>query len=119
MVKSPLVLALLTNVVSSFEKFMPPAAVDDGYMRIVIFKEYFILDILSVLPLIMSGSIYKSKYAKILTVQKARIELLSTVDDLPTNMDGDKGPYLPVDLEVLPQALKVYAPIGHRKNSQK
>lgn len=118
-VKSPLVLALLTNVVSSFEKFMPPAAVDDGYMRIVIFKEYFILDILSVLPLIMSGSIYKSKYAKILTIKKARIELLSTVDDLPTNMDGDKGPYLPVDLEVLPQALKVYAPIGHRKNSQK
>ena len=117
--KSPLVLALLTNVVSSFEKFMPPAAVDDGFMRIIIFKEYFILDILSVLPLIMSGSIYKSKYAKILTVKKARIELLTQVDDLPTNMDGDKGPYLPVDLEVLPQALKVYAPIGHRRKLDK
>ena len=42
--KSPLVLALLTNVVSSFERFMPSASVDDGYMRIIIFKEYFIMD---------------------------------------------------------------------------
>ena len=52
--KSPLVLALLTNVVSSFERFMPEASVDDGYMRLVIFKEYFILDIFKVLPLILS-----------------------------------------------------------------
>lgn len=38
-IRSPLVIALLTNVVSSFEKFMPQASVDDGYMRIIIFKE--------------------------------------------------------------------------------
>ena len=35
---------------------MPEASVDDGCMRIIIFKEYFILDILSVIPLIISGS---------------------------------------------------------------
>ena len=29
---------LLTNVVSSFERFMPEASVDDGYMRLVILK---------------------------------------------------------------------------------
>lgn len=109
--KSPLVLALLTNVVSSFERFMPIASVDDGYMRIIIFKEYFIMDILSILPLIMSGSIYKSRYTNILKVKKASIELLTAVDDLPTNIDGDKGPYMPVDLEVLPGKLKVFAPL--------
>lgn len=109
-VHSPLVLCLLTNVVSSFERFMPSATVDDGYMRIIIFKEYFIMDILSVLPLIMSGSIYNSRYVTILKVRKARIELLSQVDDLPTNMDGDKGPYMPIDMEVLPGILQVFAP---------
>ncbi|ETS92216.1 MULTISPECIES: diacylglycerol kinase family protein [Veillonella] len=113
--KSPLVLALLTNVVSSFERFMPEASVDDGYMRIIIFKEYFILDILSVLPLILSGAIYNSRYTTTLTVKKAHIELLSQVDNLPTNMDGDQGPYMPVDIEVLPQVLKVFAPIKHKK----
>lgn len=113
--KSPLVLALLTNVVSSFERFMPEASVDDGYMRLVIFKEYFILDIFKVLPLILSGAIYNSSNTTTLTVKKAHIELLTDVDDLPTNMDGDPGPYMPVDLEVLPQVLKVYAPIKHKK----
>ncbi len=113
--KSPLVLALLTNVVSSFERFMPEASVDDGYMRIIIFKEYFILDILSVLPLIISGAIYNSRYTTTLTVKKAHIELLSNIGDLPTNMDGDQGPSMPVDIEVLPRVLKVFAPAKHKK----
>ena len=113
--KSPLVLALLTNVVSSFERFMPEASVDDGYMRIIIFKEYFILDILSVIPLIISGAIYNSRYTTTLTVNKASIELLSNVDDLATNMDGDPGPSMPVDIEVLPRVLKVFAPSKHKK----
>ena len=65
------VLALLTNVVSSFERFMPEASVDDGYMRIIIFKEYFILDILSVLPLIISGAIYNSRYTTTLNGKKS------------------------------------------------
>ena len=113
--KSPLVLALLTNVVSSFERFMPEASVDDGYMRLVIFKEYFILDIFKVLPLILSGAIYNSSNTTTLTVKKAHIELLSNTDNLPTNMDGDAGPYMPVDLEVLPRVLKVFAPTKHKK----
>lgn len=113
--KSPLVLALLTNVVSSFERFMPEASVDDGYMRIIIFKEYFILDMLSVIPLIISGAIYNSRYTTTLTVNKASIELLSNVDDLATNMDGDLGPSMPVDIEVLPRVLKVFAPSKHKK----
>ena len=113
--KSPLVLALLTNVVSSFERFMPEASVDDGYMRLVIFKEYFILDIFKVLPLILSGAIYNSSNTTTLTVKKAHIELLSNTDNLPTNMDGDAGPYMPVDREVLPRVLKVFAPTKHKK----
>ena len=30
-------------------------------------------------------------------------------------MDGDAGPYMPVDLEVLPRVLKVFAPTKHQK----
>lgn len=108
--RSPLVMALLTNVVSSFEKFMPTASVDDGYMRIIVFKEYFIMDILRILPLILNGSIYNSKYVSIFTVKQAHIYLEDKVDDLYTNMDGSKGPSMPVHLEVLPGFLQVYVP---------
>ena len=69
----------------------------------------------SVLPLIISGAIYNSRYTTTLTVKKAHIELLSDVDDLSTNMDGDAGPDMPVDIEVLPRVLKVFAPAKHKK----
>ena len=94
---SPLVIALLTNVVSSFEHFMPTASVDDGYMRIIIFKEYFIMNLFFILPLILSGSIYNSKYVTILKVKRARIEVCDTMD-ATTNMYGDIGTDAPVEL---------------------
>lgn len=113
---SPLVIALLTNVVSSFEHFMPTASVDDGYMRIIIFKEYFIMNLFFILPLILSGSIYNSKYVTILKVKQARIEVCDTMD-ATTNMDGDIGPDAPVELEVLPKFLQVYVPNKRRKKT--
>ncbi len=109
-INSPLVLALLTNCVSSFEKFIPNASVNDGYMRLIIFREYFIMDVLKILPLILSGSIYNSKYVTILETQKASIELLNHSKPFSTNMDGSKGPELPLSLEVLPGYLQVYVP---------
>jgi len=30
-------------------------------------------------------------------------------------MDGDAGPDMPVDIEVLPRVLKVFAPAKHKK----
>lgn len=107
--RSPLVLALMTNCVSSFEKFIPMAEVNDGFMRIVIFREYFFMDVLAIIPLVLNGKIYNSKYVTILKTKKARITL-EEEEILTTNMDGSKGPSLPVDLEVLPGFLKVYGP---------
>ncbi len=108
-IESPIVLALLTNCVSSFERFLPMAEVDDGYMRVVIFKEYFLMEILRIIPLIVSGKIYNSKYVDILTAKKATIRLVDE-EELPTNMDGSRGPMMPVTIEVLPSFLSVYVP---------
>lgn len=107
--RSPLVLALMTNCVSSFEKFIPMAEVNDGFMRIVIFREYFFMDVLAIIPLILNGKIYNSKYVTILKTKKAHITM-EEPEALTTNMDGNRGPLLPVDLEVLPGFLKVYGP---------
>ena len=84
-------------------------------MRIIIFKEYFIMDILRILPLILRADRFTtSKYVTILKVRKAKITLLDDIE-LPTNMDGNKGPLMPVDLEVLPGFLQVYVPNKKRQ----
>lgn len=111
-VQSPLVLALMTNCVSSFEQFLPMAEVNDGYMRIIIFKEYFLMEVLKIIPLILSGKIYNSKYVTILTAEKASITIEDDNTELTTNMDGSRGPLLPVNLKVLPSFLTVYVPAG-------
>ena len=86
-----------------------------GICASLFLRNYFIPHIFKVLPLILSGAIYNSSNTTTLTVKKAHIELLSNIDNLPTNMDGDAGPYMPVDLEVLPRVLKVFAPTKHQK----
>lgn len=114
--KSPLVLALLTSCVSSFEKFMPMAEVNDGYMRIVVFREYFFMDILAIVPLILNGNIYNSKYVTILKTKKATISIEEGEENITTNMDGSKGPALPAEIEVLPSSLKVFVPSHERES---
>lgn len=113
-VKSPLVLALMTNCVSSFEKFMPAAEVNDGYMRLVVFKEYAVTDVIKIVPLLLSGKLSQSKQVKILKTKKVKIYANSD-ELLPTNMDGSRGPDVPVELEVLPQFLKVIVPRKRKK----
>lgn len=113
-VKSPLVLALMTNCVSSFEKFMPAAEVNDGYMRLIVFKEYAVTDVIKIVPLLLSGKLSQSKQVKILKIKKAKITANSD-KLLPTNMDGSKGPDVPIELEVLPQFLKVIVPRERKK----
>lgn len=115
-VKSPLVLALMTNCVSSFEKFMPAAEVNDGYMRLIVFKEYAVTDVIKIVPLLLSGRLSQSKQVKIIKTRKARITTKNN-KLLPTNMDGSRGPELPIELEVLPQFLKVVVPKDRKKKT--
>ena len=58
--ESPLLLIALTNSIASFERFMPQAEVDDGKMRMVVFKEFSLLDSLKILPQLIMGELKNS-----------------------------------------------------------
>lgn len=107
--RSPLIVAMLTNSVGSFNNIAPLAKVDDGTIWLAVFKEFNYLDILKIIPEILAGLPINSEYMTLQQVKKVRI---SVVDDekLTTNMDGDKGPDFPLELTVLPSFLTVYVP---------
>ena len=107
--RSPLIVAMLTNSVGSFNNIAPLAKVDDGTIWLAVFKEFNYLDILKIIPEILAGLPINSEYLTLQQVKKVRI---SVVDDekLTTNMDGDKGPDFPLELTVLPSFLTVYVP---------
>ena len=107
--RSPLIVAMLTNSVGSFNNIAPLAKVDDGTIWLAVFKEFNYLDVLKIIPEILAGLQINSEYMTLQQVKKVRI---SVVDDekLTTNMDGDKGPDFPLELTVLPSFLTVYVP---------
>lgn len=108
-VKSSLIIVSLTNSLGSFEKFMPGAGVADGKMRLVIFKEFELFDTAKIIAKLLSGHLGKSKLVTVKPVRQVKITVAGN-EPLSTNVDGDRGPELPLEIEVLPSYLQVYAP---------
>lgn len=106
---SPLILIALTNSIASFESFMPQAKVADGKMRMVVFKEFNLLDALKILPQLLRGEIKNSDAVTYRSFRQATISV-EDGDGLTTNVDGDEGPAFPLEIEILPSFIKVYGP---------
>lgn len=106
---SPLILIALTNSIASFESFMPQAKVADGRMRMVVFKEFNLLDSLKILPQLLRGEIKNSDAVTYSSFRQATISV-EDGDSLTTNVDGDEGPAFPLEIEILPSFIKVYGP---------
>lgn len=107
--ESPLILIALTNSIASFESFMPQAKVDDGKLRMVVFKEFNLLDSLKLLPQLIRGEIKNSDTVFYKSFKHATIAVADG-ESLITNVDGDKGPAFPLVIEILPSFIKVYGP---------
>ncbi|WP_110114829.1 diacylglycerol kinase family protein [Bacillus sp. CGMCC 1.16541] len=102
-----LVLASLTNTAGGFEKFAPDAEVNDGLMRSMIIKDVR----LTKLP-VLAMSLLKGEHIHDPAVEYVHTRKLSLVADydLTSNIDGERGPSLPVELTVLPKHLSVFVP---------
>nr|WP_319217913.1 diacylglycerol kinase family lipid kinase [uncultured Trichococcus sp.] len=107
--ESPLLLIALTNSIASFESFMPQAKVDDGKMRMIVFKEFNLLDSLKLLPQLIRGEIKNSDTVIYKSFEHATIGVADD-ENLITNVDGDKGPAFPLEIGILPAFIKVYGP---------
>jgi YegS/Rv2252/BmrU family lipid kinase len=54
------------------------------------------------------------KFGDVIYKQGKKILVSSQAADVPVEIDGDPGPNLPVEIEVIPQAIKVVVPRGGR-----
>ena len=106
--RSPLIVIMLTNSVGSFRNLAPAAQVDDGKLWVGVFKDCSYLDMIKAIPEFLAGSPLSSEYMNLSTTTHLKITLIDGT--LTTNMDGDKGPDFPLDLEILPSFLNVCVP---------
>ncbi len=105
--ESPLFLAALTNSVGGFEKVVPGAAVDDGLLHCFIFKN---LNILNTVTASISLFLSNLKDHKDVVYFTAKHVSVSSAESVSTNVDGEEGPSLPIEVRILPRHIEVIVP---------
>lgn len=99
-----LVLIGMTNSMAGFEKMVEDAELDDGYMHVLIVKEIKGVDIISLLPAVLTGEFKEHQQVRYIKTKDITIKSERSV---PTNIDGDEGEKLPLHLKVLPKHIRL------------
>lgn len=106
-VESTTLLIGLTNSIGGHENILPEARVDDGLLHLIYLKDSSLFESLKALPGLAMGVTESNQSLGYRTFKKAHIALKDG-SQLGTNVDGDEGDALPVDITVLPSHLTVY-----------
>lgn len=103
---SSLVLLALTNSIGGFDRITPDASVNDGYLHLVFTKDKSAIETMTALPKLLSKNMSNNDAV---TYQKVKEVTISVEGgQLESNLDGDPGPKLPLNVKVLPSHLMVY-----------
>ena len=88
-------------------RLAPDARVDDGWLDVVVMEDHSVLQILALMPRLL-----KSGELRTLRVKRFRVQTVKFTTNRPCMFHGDgeiMGP-APVEIEVVPQAVRVLAP---------
>ena len=107
-VESTTLLIGLTNSIGGHENFLPDAKVDDGLLHLVYLKDTNMLESFQAIPNLAQGVTQSNQNLGYRTFNKAHIALKNS-QSLGTNVDGDEGDELPIDISILPSHLTVYS----------
>lgn len=108
-ISSPLVAAMLTDSAGSFRNLIPPEDRNKGVIKFCLFHDFEWLYALKQAPKLLAGIQMGSDFVTVVTFKKAHISIEEN-ESISTNVDGDKGPSFPIDLEILPGRLPVFVP---------
>ncbi len=87
-----------------FKRIAPLAEVNDGLLDVMIFKEMPIRDLAPLLFDVMTGQHRENKNVIFFQTKKLYVESEQKVG---TDVDGEKGADLPLDIEVLPRRFRI------------
>ncbi|MDO3409872.1 diacylglycerol kinase family lipid kinase [Saccharibacillus sp. CPCC 101409] len=105
--QAPIFIAALTNSVGGFEKLAPDASVDDGLLHGFILHDLNFFNTLTAGVSLLQGNLKDHKDVEYFTSKKIRV---SSAEPVKTNVDGETGPELPIELHILPSHVCVIVP---------
>lgn len=105
--ESPLFIAALTNSVGGFEKLSPDAEVDDGLIHCFVIRNIGVFNSLTLGTSLFFGNLKEHKDVHYFAAKEVHVYSDETIR---TNIDGEEGPALPINIRVLPGYMKVIVP---------
>ncbi|NMO94365.1 diacylglycerol/lipid kinase family protein [Paenibacillus lemnae] len=105
--ESPLFLAALTNSVGGFEKLAPEASVDDGLLHCFIVKDLGLFNTVTASISLLFGSLKNHKDVIYFTAKKVTV---TSPEPVKTNVDGEEGPPLPIEMNIMSRLVEVIVP---------
>jgi YegS/Rv2252/BmrU family lipid kinase len=105
--ESPLFLAALTNSVGGFEKLSPDAEVDDGLIHCFVIRNISVFNSLTLGTSLFFGNLKEHKDVDYFTAKEVHVH---SDENIRTNVDGEEGPALPIDIRVLSGYMQVIVP---------
>ena len=99
------------NTAGGFKRIAPKASISDGKLDVVVFKECPVLELPALIRGVLRREHIESPYVDYIRTEALRVE---SEKQTVTDIDGDPGPELPLDVGILPQRLRVCVPKAMR-----
>lgn len=99
----------LTNKIGKLEFTSENEEMNSGEANLFILTKDTIKDRLEVLRDSIEGEVEEGKNVRHFTVKEVKISSLSD-EEVTIDIDGDKGPSLPIEIKILKEAVEVYLP---------
>jgi len=99
-----LVIIMNGRSAGGFHKLGRLASINDGLLDVLIFKKCSVLELPTVLLEVMAGNHLQNK--NVISFKTSSMKIFCDETD-KTDIDGEKGPSFPLDIQVVPRKLKV------------
>lgn len=98
-----------------FKRIAPLAEVNDGLLDVMLFKEMPILELAPLLFNVMTGQHHENRNVEFFQTKKLFIE---SDQQVGTDIDGEKGAELPLDIEVLPKKFRINTAMNNMEGAK-
>ncbi len=98
-----------------FKRIAPLAEVNDGLLDVMLFKEMPILELAPLLFNVMTGQHHENRNVEFFQTKRLFIE---SDQQVGTDIDGEKGAELPLDIEVLPKKFRINTAMNNMEGAK-
>ncbi len=107
--EAALVIVALIDSLGGLDSVLTDATIGDGNFLVLVIEKFTLGQLINMTPKMLAGKIKESDNVHSFKSNGLRIESLSD-KKIPSDLDGEKGPDLPIEFKLFPRKIKIMSP---------